>query len=356
MELDGRKLEILRAVIKNYLETGDPVGSRTISKLLELNLSSATIRNEMSDLEEMGYLVKPHASAGRVPSDKSYRLYVNSLMQARENYNTDVKNELLSKSDRIETLLQQVAKLLATDTKYTTVVSAPKYHNKIKFIQLSEVDEKNLLVVVVLEKNIAKNTVIKLDEPVEKSLLLKLNIMLNSFLAGSSMEDINIGIITKMKEQSGEYLNLVTRIIDAIGSIFSDDTSLNIYTSGTTNILRYPELNDTDNISRLLDTIEEKRELSALLLDKIDLEDNGIKVYIGDDTKVESLRDCSVITATYEIEDGVYGKVGIVGPKRMDYAGVVGTLKTFMKQLDEIFREIGKEKSTKSIKLIEKKN
>ena len=358
MELDDRKLEILKAVIKNYLETGEPVGSRTISKFSELKLSSATIRNEMSDLEDMGYLVKPHTSAGRIPSDDAYRLYVDSLMQTKIKEEENLKKDLIEKSDKLETLLQQVANLLAMNTNYTTWVSAPKYEsNNIKFIQLSEIDEENLLIVVVLEKNAVKNTIIRLDEAVEKSLLLKLNIMLNSFLAGLNMKDINIGVIAKMKEQAGEYVNLVGRIIDAIGSVFSEDDSLRIYTSGTTNILKYPELNDSDNMQKLLYTIEEKKELSALLTDRMDDgNDDGIQVYIGNDTNVESLKDCSVVTATYEIEEGVYGKIGIVGPKRMDYAKVVGSLKNLMRQLDSIFKHQSEDKTTKAIKLIDMKN
>lgn len=358
MELDDRKLEILKAVIKNYLETGEPVGSRTISKFSELKLSSATIRNEMSDLEDMGYLVKPHTSAGRIPSDDAYRLYVDSLMQTKIKEEESLKKDLIEKSDKLETLLQQVANLLAMNTNYTTVVSAPKYEsNNIKFIQLSEIDEENLLIVIVLEKNAVKNTIIRLDEAVEKSLLLKLNIMLNSFLAGLNMNDINIGVIAKMKEQAGEYVNLVGRIIDAIGSVFSEDDSLRIYTSGTTNILKYPELNDSDNMQKLLYTIEEKKELSALLTDRMDDgNDDGIQVYIGNDTNVESLKDCSVVTATYEIEEGVYGKIGIVGPKRMDYAKVVGSLKNLMRQLDSIFKHQSEDKTTKAIKLIDMKN
>lgn len=357
MDLDERKLLILNAVIKHYLETGEPVGSRTISKLGELKLSSATIRNEMSDLEDMGYLIKPHTSAGRIPSDKAYRLYVDSLMKEKDRENEGIKKELLTKSDKLEHLLQHVANLLAANTNYTTLVSAPKYqNNKIKFIQLSEIDEDNLLIVVVLENNTVKNTIVRLDEEIEKSLVLKLNIMLNSFLAGLDMNEINIGVIAKMKEQSGEYVNLVSKIIDAIGRIFSDDESLKIYTSGATNILRYPELQDSENMTKLLCTLEEKRELSNLLNDRMDDEDDrGIRVYIGNDTNVESLKDCSVVTATYEIEEGVYGKVGIVGPKRMDYERVVCTLRNLMKQLDEIFKHQDDNKSTKAIKLIDMK-
>ncbi len=343
MDLDDRKLAILQAVIKNYLETGEPVGSRTISKLPGMSLSSATIRNEMGDLEEMGYLVQPHTSAGRIPSDKGYRLYVDTMMESQTREVENMRKDLIDKADRLETLLQQVANLLAENTNYTTMVTAPQYqHNRIKFIQLSEVDETHMLVVIVMDNNAVKSSVMKLDEPVDKTLMLKLNIMMNSFLAGLDITEINLGVIAGMKEQAGEYVNLVSKLIDTIGKAFADAHTVQIYTSGATNILKYPELTDSGKAGELLDTIEEKKGLRELLQSHIEQEDErGIQVYIGDDTNVESMKDCSVVTATYELEEGVYGKIGIVGPKRMDYAKVVGTLKNLMNQLDDIFKNQG---------------
>lgn len=341
MQLDDRKWKILQAIIRNYLETGEPVGSRTISKYTDLNLSSATIRNEMSDLEELGYIIQPHTSAGRIPSDKGYRLYVDTLMEDKEQEVQSMKEILIEKADKMELLLQQVAKMLAQNTNYATMVTTPQYRRrKVKFVQLSEVDEEQILLVIVLEGNIAKNKFITSMQIIEKEMILKLNILLNTFLQGLDITDINLSVIQKMKEQAGAYGSLVSDILDAVAEAINEEDALEIYTSGATNILKYPELSDTQKASELLYAFEEKKLLTDLITDKReDKENRGIQVYIGDETPIESMKDCSVVTATYEIEEGVYGKVGIIGPKRMDYERVVGTLQNMMSQLDDIFKK-----------------
>ena len=201
-ELSERKTKILHAIIKNYLETGEPVGSRTISKYTDLNLSSATIRNEMADLEELGYIMQPHTSAGRIPSDKGYRWYVDMLMSQKEQEITEIKGQMLEKADKMEELLKQVAKVLANNTNYATMISTPTYNgNKLKFIQLSQVDDHQLIVVIVMEGNIVKNQIVTLDEPLSNEALLKLNMLLNTSLNGTSLEQINLGVIARLKEQ-----------------------------------------------------------------------------------------------------------------------------------------------------------
>ncbi len=339
-QLDDRKWKILQAIIRNYLETGEPVGSRTISKYTDLNLSSATIRNEMADLEELGYILQPHTSAGRIPSDKGYRLYVDMLLQEKHQEVEDIKLQLLEKADRLEVILQQVARLLAVNTQYTTMVTTPQYKKKVKFLQLTEVEENQLLAVIVFERNIVKNKIIHITTPLNKETLLKLNIIMNTFLQGLDLGEINLPVITQMKEQAGEYRTIVNDILDAIMQAVSEEEDLEIYTSGTTNILKYPELSDREKAADLLYTLEEKKVLSELIHDKMeDEESRGIQVYIGDETPVETMKECSVVTATYEIEEGVYGKVGIIGPKRMDYQKVVSTLQSLMTQLDDIFKK-----------------
>lgn len=340
LELDERKLKILQAIIQNYLETGEPVGSRTISKYTDLNLSSATIRNEMADLEELGYILQPHTSAGRIPSDKGYRLYVDMMLKDKTTEINDAKSILLEKADKLEKLLQQVAKLLAVNTNYATVVSAPKYkHKKVKFIQITDVDESQLLAVIVIDGNIVKNKIITLTQKVDKETILKLNLILNTFLQGLDLTEINLSIIQQMKDQAREYSDLLTRILDAISEAVSEEDDL-IYTSGATNILKYPELTDNNKAAELLYTFEEKQQLSHMMTDmNTDDNERGIQVYIGKETPVEAMKECSVVTATYEIEEGVYGKIGIVGPKRMDYEKVVNTLQTLMVKLDDIFKE-----------------
>lgn len=346
-QLDDRKLKILQAIIRNYLETGEPVGSRTISKYTDLRLSSATIRNEMSDLEELGYLVQPHTSAGRIPSDKGYRLYVDTMMEDQVREVENMKELLLEKADKMENLLQQVAKLLAVNTNYTTMVTSPQYsHRKVKFIQLTELNESQLLMVLVMDGNIVKNKLISTGQGLEKELILKLNILLNTFLQGLDITEINIGLIQKLKEQSGGYGTLVSDILDMVAQAITEEDDVEIYTSGATNILKYPELSDKEKASELLYTLEEKKELTTLLSSRMeDEETRGIQVYIGNETTVESMKDCSVVTATYEIQEGVYGKIGIVGPKRMDYERVVSTLQNLMVQLDEIFKTNHKDSS-----------
>ena len=180
-QLGDRKVTILKAIIKTYLETGEPVGSRTISKYTDLHLSSATIRNEMSDLEELGYIMQPHTSAGRIPSDKGYRFYVDRILQEKEDEVTEFKDLMLKRVDRVELLLKQMAKLLAQNTNYATMISAPQFHrNKLKFIQLSKIDEEKLLVVIVMEGNIIKNTMIPVSTQLSDEGLLNLNILLNN--------------------------------------------------------------------------------------------------------------------------------------------------------------------------------
>ena len=198
MELDDRKITILKAIIKTYLETGEPVGSRTISKFTDLKLSSATIRNEMSDLEEMGYILQPHTSAGRIPSDKGYRFYVDQIMQEKQQEVTEVKELMIQRVDRVELVLKRLAQMLAANTNYAAMISGPQYHrNKLKFIQLSQMDEHKLLVVVVVEGNLVKNTMLDVPSAISQEELLNLNILLNSALNGLSLEEINLDVITK---------------------------------------------------------------------------------------------------------------------------------------------------------------
>ena len=316
MELDERKMKILKAIISTYLETGDPVGSRTIAKDSDLHLSSATIRNEMADLEELGYILQPHTSAGRIPSDLGYRYYVNCLMEendeirTRETEREKEHQDLINKMDRMEEVLKNVADVLAANTNYATLISAPQIkESKLKFIQLSMVDE-----------------------------ILKLNILLNSFLQGLTLNDINIELVHTMKVQAGMHADILEGVFNGIVEAIHEADNLEIYTSGATNMLKYPELSNPEHTTALLDTLVEKKQLVKLVDDTVNQEEkHGIQVYIGNETQVQSLRDCSIVTATYELKEGGTGTVGIIGPKRMDYRKVVNTLRNLTDDLDEIF-------------------
>ena len=345
MELSDRKEKILDAIIRSYLETGEPVGSRTISKNTDLNLSSATIRNEMSDLEEMGYIIQPHTSAGRIPTDKGYRFYVNNILKdkmseldEREKKVTEKEDLLIEKVDKVETLLQNMAKVLANNTNYATMVSAPKsQENKIKFVQLSVIDENQLLCTVVSDKNHVVNRIIKITQQISQEMIVRLNVALNTVLAGLSLEEINLGVISTLTSQAGELEGLVNEVLKTITEAIATEAQMKIYTSGATNIFKYPELSDKERASQLLTTLEEKSQLTELINESD--EETGIQVYIGSESPVKSMKDCSVVTATYELEDGFKGTIGIIGPKRMDYEKVVETLRTVKEQLSETFKD-----------------
>ena len=343
--LDERKMKILHAIIQNYLETGEPVGSRTISKYTDLNLSSATIRNEMSDLEEMGYILQPHTSAGRIPSDRGYRLYVDMLMEEKEQELNEMQEQMLDKADKMDQLLKQAAKVLASSTNYATMVSTPlNSGNKIKFLQLSQVDEEQIIAVIVLGGNVIKNKIIDMEEPVSNENLLKLNMLLNTTLNGMSIEDINLGLIARLKEQAGIHSEVIGHVLDAVADVIQVDDEMQIYTSGATNIFKYPELSDKQSAQEIISAFEEKQQLTELVTQTLSKEDNtGIQVYIGDETPVQTMKDCSVVTATYELGEGMKGTIGIIGPKRMDYKKVVNNLETVMTQLDTIFKKDKKE-------------
>ncbi len=341
MELDNRKRTILTAIIQTYLETGEPVGSRTISKYTDLNLSSATIRNEMSDLEEMGYIVQPHTSAGRVPTDLGYRLYVDELIQQKNTEVANIKDMMLKKTDKLEKMLRQVVRILASNTQYASMITGPVFHqNKLKFIQLSRVRDDQLLAVIVAEGNMVTNRIINTSGPVEEEALLKLNLMLNNTLIGHSIEDINLEMIRAMKEQAGIHSAVISDVVDAVAeAIKPDKEELPVYTSGANNIFRYPELSDSEKAGELISAFEEKYELAEMLRDSMENEENSddIHVYIGSEASLSTMKDCAMVTTSYNVGHGLKGTIAIIGPKRMDYEKVVDNLKTLRAELDKLY-------------------
>ena len=347
MELPDRKMRILKAIVRNYLETGEPVGSRTISKLTDLKLSSATIRNEMADLEEMGLITQPHTSAGRIPTDAGYRLYVDDMLnsekeelQSARREMLDMKDLLLEKQDKLEIMLQKVAKTLAVSTNYASMISSPTTRSsKIKFIQLSQVDPNNVLAVIVIEGNLIRNKVISVEEELSAENMLKLNMLLNTNLCGLAVEEITLGLIEGIKRNAGIHTAIINDVIDAAAEIVRSEEELKIYTSGANNIFKYPELADHQRASEIISDFEEKQALGSIVQETLAADgEKGIQVYIGDEMPVARMRDCSVVTATYELGEGMKGTIGIIGPKRMDYDKVVSVLQTIMSQLDALYK------------------
>ena len=295
----------------------------------------------MADLEELGYIMQPHTSAGRIPSDKGYRLYVDMLMEEKEQELNEMQEQMLDKADRMEHLLRQAARVLASNTNYATMVSTPMNHaNRIKFIQLSMVDAEQVIAVIVLGGNVIKNKIIRVEATLSNENLLKLNMLLNTTLNGMSIEEINLGLIARLKEQAGIHSSVISNVLDAVADTIQIDDDMQIYTSGATNIFKYPELSDNQSAQEIINAFEEKQQLTELVTQTLAKEDNtGIQVYIGDETPVQTMKDCSVVTATYELGDGMKGTIGIIGPKRMDYEHVLKSMKRLQNELDQMFHK-----------------
>ncbi len=330
MELNERKMKILQAIINNYLETAEPVGSRTISKAYDLGISPATIRNEMSDLEELGFIVQPHTSSGRIPSDKGYRLYVDILLENNKMQiqKIGVLEDLASKEDRIENFLQDMAKALAKETHYATIISTPHYKNgKIKNVQLISLEPTKLLAVVVTDGNSIKNYMIDIHQEIDQVILNRLTYVLNEHLYGLTLDQINLPLIQSIQKYADSNYEIIAKVLDVVFKAIQTADDTHIYTSGTTNILKFPEFSDVNKAMELIDRLEEKNALKTMLNHTTEGEEGQIKIQIGEEIAVDEMKDCSLITASYCIGGQLIGAIGIIGPKRMDYANTISSLK-----------------------------
>lgn len=338
MVIDDRKIKILEAIINDYISTGEPVGSRTIAKKYNLGVGSATIRNEMADLEDMGYLEQPHTSAGRVPSSKGYRLYVDSLME-RPLLSTE--EQLRIKECIIDSAMLEVSKivkhastLLSELTNLTCVVQTPSMKkSSIKSIKFMKVDEDNLITVIVTDSGVIKNHVIRVKNMPTDEVIEKINYICTSRLMNLTIEDINLEVINNLKTDLRGFDDIFNAILPALYESLREEVASQIFMEGTTNILNYPEYND----------IEKAREILSLLYNKdcvVELiEPQGdITIKIGEENYLPEAKECSVISAEYSIGDKAIGTIGLIGPRRINYSKVIAIMAQVMKELNETLR------------------
>lgn len=336
--LDERKRNILFAIIKTYLETGEPVGSRTISKLLDEQLSSATIRNEMSDLEDMDYIIQPHTSSGRIPSDKGYRMYVDNLIKEKEKEINTLKNEMVSRVDRLETMMKGIVESIAKNTNYGALISGPSISkHKIKYVQISNLEAKKILLVVVSEGNVIKTNIVDVKKAIIPDEMVDISIELNELLSGKSIDELSeskfLDEVAKVKV--GE--DIVKHLIESIKVMCREEEDKDtIFTYGANNFFKYKELKENEAATTLLETFERKNELREFI-DKNSEDENAINVYIGEESHLPSMKDCSVVTANLNFGSGLTGKVAVVGPKRMDYEKVLKTLTKLLSSASDEF-------------------
>ncbi len=339
MALNDRKIQILQAIINNYIETAEPVGSRTIAKKYNLGISSATIRNEMSDLEEMGFILQPHASSGRIPSDMGYRLYVDHLMQKKELGEEEQRylQSIISRDiSQIDFLME--AKALSVLTNYTTIISEPKgQRTRMKQIRLIPLDSVSVLLVIATEGNFIKNHVIKMGCVPTEEKIFDIGFCLNRLLQGCALREIDTLLVARMQEELWEYRELLPPILKAIETTMRSAEKVQLHMSGTKNILAFPEFADIQKAKSLFQALEEKDVLVTLLEES---KNNDLQVLIGSENTVQSMQDCSVITATYKMGDNTRGTIGIVGPTRMDYSQVISVLNGMVQNIEKVLKNL----------------
>ena len=338
--LDERKQNILKAIINSYLVTAEPIGSRTISKDYDLGVSSATIRNEMSDLEDLGYLNKPHTSAGRVPSDKAYRLYVDILMK-RDFIDNDIKVKKLLDTikddlDReIEDIIISSSKILSSLTNYTTLAISPQVRREnLHRIQLVSINERDILIVLIVDSGIVKNIFLKTKNRVDQNTLEKISNLLNDILRMNDGLNLESEDLTNLDSDLKESEPLIENIIVTIENNFLSSEGPKIYTTGINQIFNYPEYKDIEKARSFIDFIENDRRLLELFMKSN--RDTGIEVSIGQENTIESLKESSFLTASYKVGSRTIGKIGIIGPTRMDYGMVINALDVFSYTLTEV--------------------
>ena len=339
MELDARKLGILKAIIDEYILSASPVGSRAISKLEEFSLSSATIRNEMADLEELGYLEQPHTSAGRIPSDKAYRLYVDQMMQKAALSDDEVKlirAHLTGKLDEVETVMKQTAQALSAVTHYTAMIMPPMLAaNRLRHIQIVPLREGRALVVVVTTAGFARDAVIRVPESVKADELERISRTLTERFRDCRMDQVGERILQEMGAELGERRTFLSSLVEAIEKKIEPDTP-NVQLSGATNMLHFPEYSDMNKAKMFLAAVEGRNTLYELLKRASRLE---FTVTIGGENESEMLKDCSVVTATYRIGEEPMGSFGIIGPTRMHYGKVMSVLEYMRRCLNEMLSD-----------------
>lgn len=344
MELTERKLKILQAIIQDYVRTAEPVGSRTLSKRLDISASPATIRNEMSDLEEMGYLTHPHTSAGRVPSDKAYRLYVNNMIgdyQVSEETKQIINETLRADIDEFDKTMQRAAELLSEITNLASFALTPtKTEDKVKFVNLLPVDEHTVVLMIVAESGKVSNTTLKLRIPYTQEALniLAKNITYN-YKGRTISEVLKNDIIHDFSNDLEALALLAGNIMPNFMRTLSDMLNVHLYLDGLSNIFDIPEYTDLNRARNFISLFDRREQFARKLMDR----DDGVIVTIGQENADESLHDCSLITATYHVDGQLVGKIGVIGPTRMRYGEVTKVVQYLTDNLNNTFQLKGGE-------------
>ncbi len=343
--LDDRKKLILRAIVEDYINNAEPVGSRSIAKKTGLNLSAATIRNEMCDLEEMGMLIQPHTSAGRIPSNAGFRFYVDNLMHSYKMTALEIerlKSAMLIRFRELDNILKSVSAAFSSITSMPTFAMRPVSRMVgEKSVKLANIDGKNIMVIVSSSSGIIKNKLLRLRRTVTDEEVEKLNRVISDNVSGLDMGGyVSLDNLLGVKDAVGENLEILSSILELIHEAGKEIDSKQLFVEGTSNILRFPEYNNVEKIKNILEFFDDKSVLGEAI-DSMNFEadDEEVGIYIGDELRLPQLKENSVIVSRYSVGDDLVGIVGVVGPQRMDYAKVVSGIRFFSDSLGKLLSD-----------------
>ena len=336
MELTQRKKQILKIVVDSYINTAEPVGSKAIVALMPEKVSSATVRNELADLTDMGYLEQPHTSAGRIPSARGYRLYVNELMDRKTlsaEEEASINTALAKPLQQVEQVIDQAGQMVSSFVGYPTyAVADHRTAATVQRFELIGVDASGFIAVVMLSDSQVKSQLLPLQLPVADGGLPDMSHLLNTHFTGIGPEDMNGRLMSLSEQVPGQWFLPLNKVVEYAGRLLKEANSQEVFPSGAKEFLRFPEYRDADKAHDLMTfMVDNKEQLPA------PTEGGPVQILIGPENLSEALRDSSVVVASYDIGDNMRGLVGVVGPTRMDYATVAARLSYFAESLGRMF-------------------
>ena len=335
MELTERKRQILKIVVEGYIRTAEPVGSKVIAAQMSGKVSSATIRNELADLVEMGYLEQPHTSAGRIPAPKGYRLYVNELMEQQKLTlaETEKINQALQiKLEELDRVISQAGRAASSLVSYPTYVTAASRKNvTARRFELLPVDDHSCIVVVMMADNRVRSQLLRMQLKVEIDQMPVLVNLLNSHFTGISPEEMNLRLMSVAEQIPPALFLLLNQTVDYAADVLNEAAHREVITSGAKELLKLPEFRDADKAHQLMSFLADGKEDLPMP------EEGPMKILIGPENVSDALKDTSVVVASYDIGDDMRGLIGVVGPTRMDYAAVAARLTGFAEGLTRLF-------------------
>lgn len=336
--LTERQINILISIIKEFVRTAEPVGSRTLSKMSHIPFSSATIRNEMADLEEMGYLEKTHTSSGRIPSEKGYRFYVDYLDRHRQ-YDLSIELEpidLLFQRRSIERdeTIREAVRLLSDLTKYTAIALGPTaFSNRVKKFQFVPLTDHSGVLILITDKGHVESKNIYLPRHIDVREFERVIVFMNETLTGTLVEDIPYRLNYELKPYLKRFMDYYEKLIDALVQSLSTIMSDQYYLSGKDHIFQQPEFQDIDQLREILTTLDNMEILRVISADT-----DGLQVRIGRENRIEAMKNCTVITVPYELSDGERGAIAVIGPTRMEYSKVIPLVEYIAENLSKLYR------------------